>query len=168
MQITPGEGSKLAPKGEDAGMTVFVAQNARPGEALGFTVSGTGSAPLDNPRNEGEAGTGEAAANKPGGGMGVPTNTPDPLYKYRWWLMGMVAVVLVAGAAFTLSRPAAPEVPAAPQHSPSGEAMSHPLKEELYHLESERLENKISPEDYAKTKAALDLLMQRVIKRKKV
>ena len=166
MQITPGEGSKLAPKGEDAGMTVFVAQNARPGEALEFTVSGTGSAPMDNPRNEGEA-AGEGAANKPGGGMGVPTNTPDPLYKYRWWLMGMVAVVLVAGAAFTLSRPAVPELSSVPQSNP-GEVMLHPLKEELFRLESERLENKISPEEYAKTKAALDLLLRRMINRKTV
>ncbi len=163
MQVTPVGGSKLAPKGEEAGMTVFVAQNARPGESLGFTVSGTGSAPMDNPRTEGEAG-GDVSGNKPGGGMGVPSNTPDPLYKYRWWLMGGLAVALVGGAAFTMSRPTA-SGPSSVPPSNSGEMMLHPLKEELFRLESERLENKISPEEYAKLKAALDLLMKRVISR---
>ena len=44
--------------------------------------------------------------------------------------------------------------------------MLHALKEELFRLESERLNKSISAEDYAKAKSALDLLMQRAIGRK--
>ena len=46
------------------------------------------------------------------------------------------------------------------------ELMLHALKEELFRLESERLDQSISVEDYAKAKSALDLLMKRVIGRK--
>ena len=51
-------------------------------------------------------------------------------------------------------------------HYEKGELMLHALKEELFRLESERLDQSISAEDYAKAKSALDLLMKRVIGRK--
>ncbi len=161
MQLTPAAGSKLEAKGEDAGMQVFVAQNIPASANVGFTVSGTGSVPLDNGNDQNGAqqqGSAESQA-KPGGGLGEPTNTPDPLYKYRWWLIGAVAIVLVAGAAYTMG-------------PNSGGAKSSPadtqqlLKDELFQLETERLENKISPEEYTKAKAALDVLMARVAARK--
>ena len=40
------------------------------------------------------------------------------------------------------------------------------LKDELFQLETERLESKISPEEYAKAKGALDVLMARIAARK--
>jgi hypothetical protein len=39
------------------------------------------------------------------------------------------------------------------------------LKEELFQLESERLQGKISPDEYEKAKSALDNTMQRAIRR---
>ncbi len=162
MQLSPASGSKLEAKGEDAGMQVFVAQNIPAAANVGFTVSGTGSVPLDNGNGQGDAaqqqGSAESQA-KPGGGLGEPTNSPDPLYKYRWWLIGGVALVLVVGAAFTMG-------------PNSGSAKSGPanvqelLKDELFQLETERIEEKISPEEYTKAKAALDVLMARVAARK--
>jgi hypothetical protein len=168
MQVSPASGSKLVPKGEEAGMAVYVAQNAKPGDPVAFTVSGTGSAPLDNTgAQEADSAAPGGSPNRPGGGLGAPTNTPDPLYKYRWWLMGVVAIALVGGAAFTLSRPAAPE-PAGSTTGSGGGSMLHTLKDELFQLETERLEQKISPAEYASAKAALDLLMQRALKRKQL
>ena len=46
--------------------------------------------------------------------------------------------------------------------------MLHTLKDELFQLETERLEQKISPAEYASTRAALELLMQRALKRKQL
>jgi hypothetical protein len=167
MQVTPDPGSKLQAKGEDAGMTVYVASNAEAGAPVGFTVSGTGTVPLDNSADSGGGDSGTAAqspadaTNRPGGGLGNPVNTPDPLYKYRWWIISVVALALVGGAAYSMSGSAQNAVAAKVLSTPQGF-----LKEELFQLESDRLHSKISAEDYAKAKAALDLLMLRVAARK--
>jgi hypothetical protein len=166
MQVSPTPGSKLQPKGEDSGMSVFVAANAAAGAPVGFTVSGTGTVPLDNSAESGGEAGAQAqapsdATNRPGGGLGNPVNTPDPLYKYRWWIIAVVALALVAGAAYSMSTTSQNAVAA--QQPASKQDF---LKEELFHLESDRLHNKISADDYAKAKAALDLLMLRVAARK--
>ena len=38
----------------------------------------------------GDNGAAQAGApgNQPGGGIGQPINTPDPLSKYKWWILG--------------------------------------------------------------------------------
>lgn len=167
MQLSPTAGSKLQAKGEDAGMSVYVAQNAAVGAPVGFTVSGTGTVPLDNSADSGGGDSGAPAqspadaTNRPGGGLGTPVNTPDPLYKYRWWIISVVALALVGGAAYSMSAPTQNAVAAKGQATPQDF-----LKEELFHLESDRLHSKISAEDYAKAKAALDLLMLRVAAKK--
>ena len=33
---------------------------------------------------------------QPGGGIGEPINTPDPLSKYKWWILGGLALLLAA------------------------------------------------------------------------
>jgi hypothetical protein len=158
MQLTPAGGSKLQPKGEDAGMAVYVAQNIPAAANVSFTVSGTGSVPLDNTADQaGAAGPDQAGTQaKPGGGLGEPVNSPDPLYKYRWWLIGTVALALIVGAGYIMGSPAAK----------AGGSLQLALKDELFQLESDRLENKISPEEYAKAKSALDVLMSRAASRK--
>jgi hypothetical protein len=132
---------------------------------VGFTVTGTGTVPIDNSADS-AGDTGAAAqspadaTNRPGGGLGTPVNTPDPLYKYRWWIISVVALALVGGAAYSMS---------ASQNAVAATSQASPkdfLKEELFQLESDRLHSKISAEDYAKAKAALDMLMLRVSARK--
>ncbi len=108
MTFTPGAGTVFAPINQDPNIQTFVAKNATPGKALEFTVSGTGSMPRED---QGAAGPGgpEAAApggGQPGGGIGEPINTPDPLSKYKWWILGGLALVFVAAAAFLLRKPA--------------------------------------------------------------
>lgn len=160
MQLTPASGSKLEAKGEDAGMSVYVAQNIPAAANVAFTVSGTGTVPLDNNDQAAGAqagGTQSDSQAKPGGGLGEPVNSPDPLYKYRWWLISAVALALVVGAAYTLSSPAA---------KPGATGVEQVLKDELFQLETDRLEKTISPEEYAQAKSALDVLMARVAARK--
>ena len=87
-----------------------------PGKAIEFTISGTGSFPREDQTAQGNAGDnggqeggGQSASrpgNQPGGGIGAPINTPDPLSKYKWWILGGLALLLAAAAAFLLRRPA--------------------------------------------------------------
>jgi len=62
------------------------------------------------------------------------------------------------------SRPAEDRVqPAAPRSSPS--ALLHALKDELFDLEVEHKQGRISQQEYEKTKAALDQTLERALKR---
>ena len=49
-----------------------------------------------------EAAAQSAAENntRPGIGLGVPIDTPDPLHKYKWWICRLAVVLLAVGAGF--------------------------------------------------------------------
>jgi hypothetical protein len=160
-----------------------------------FTIAGTGSIPREQqgtPGAQQPAGTGaqdagtapDASAGnggQPGGGIGNPINTPDPLSKYKWWILGGLGLLLAAGAAFLLRKPAGVAVAgAAPAADTSAVAAAFPafassaaknsqllnvLKEELFALESEKIKGSIAPEDYAKVKDALETVLKRALKR---
>ena len=106
MTFTPGSGSTFAPINQDPNIQTFVARNAVPGKALEFTVSGSGSMPReDQGAGGGGSGAGAQPGGQPGGGIGEPINTPDPLSKYKWWILGGLALVFVAAAGFLLRKP---------------------------------------------------------------
>ena len=74
-------------------------------------------------------GTSEAG-NRPGGGIGAPIGSPDPLTKYKWWILSVLAILLIVAAAFFLRKGASttgtssvntdqPDVPHAPVPSRS-------------------------------------------------
>jgi hypothetical protein len=176
--LTPSTGSKLALRGEEGGMTVYAAAKVGPGAALGFSIKGIGTAPVDT-TDQGDAGaTSGNQANsgggqpgspegtgKPGGGMANPVNTPNPLSKYQWIILAIVGLAMVAGAAWSLNRqtPVA-AAGAGTVHSGRSQLMEA-LKEEMFKLESERIQEKLSPEEYQKVKAALDVVLQRAMKK---
>jgi hypothetical protein len=176
-----GAGSAFTTINQDPNIQTFVAKNAVPGKALEFTISGTGSMP----REDQGAGGPQAAApsnGQPGGGIGEPINTPDPLSKYKWWILGGLALLFVVAAAFLLRKPAgtaAVVVATAPSAGAAAHlyatATSSPLKngallsvlkEELFSLESEKLTGAVSPAEYAETKAALETVLKRALKNK--
>ena len=184
ISFTAGAGSVFTPINQDPNIQTFVAKNAVPGKALEFTISGTGSMPRED-QNGQVAGQQEASApgGQPGGGIGQPINTPDPLSKYKWWILGGLALVFVAAAAFLLRKPVgAPGAVAAPGSgaavsaepvysasvptSPAAKngALLSVLKEELFALESEKLTGIVSPAEYAETKAALETVLKRALK----
>jgi hypothetical protein len=115
----------------------------------------------------------------PGGGLGRPIDTPDPLHEYRWQFLGGLALLLAMGAFFVWNRGATAVAPGAGFAAPSGAAMpTYPpatrdrsavlleaLKEELFQLETERYQGKISTAEYEKAKAALDQTIQRAVTR---
>ena len=196
MTFAAGSGSTFQTLQQDPNVQTFVAKNAVPGKALEFTVSGEGAMPREEQGAAGGQGQAGAAVGQPGGGIGAPINTPDPLSKYKWWILGGLGLLLVAGAAFLLRKPAGvPVAGAAYAGSPTGAVVSsqpgavvssqpsaaygvtssapgsknsallNALKEELFALESEKLTGTLSSEEYAETKAALETVLKRALKR---
>ncbi len=169
------------PRQSDA--LVQVVTNASPNQPLGFTIGGVGV--LDEAKDD-SAGTPTAAPNsstasaadRPGGGLGPPIDAPDPLEKYRWFILGGFGVVLTAGAVLLIGRSKAAlpdavadeelaEVAAPARRAPAERSglLLEALKEELFQLELDRKQGKLSQEEYDKAKAALDQTLDRALKR---
>jgi hypothetical protein len=199
MTFASGSGPAFQPITQDPGIQTYVAKNAAPGKSFEFTVSGTGSMPREaqgGPQSPGaDQSTTATPGTTPGGGIGEPINTPDPLSKYKWWILGGLGLLLATAAAFflrkpagaaatTLATPGAPHpatvpTPAFSTHtaSPSFTANASPspasqnaallsaLKEELFALESEKLNGTLTPEEYAEVKPALEVVLKRALKR---
>jgi hypothetical protein len=125
------------------------------------------------------AGNSAAADTRPGIGLGAPIDTPDPLQKYKWWILSGLALVLVIAAAFFLrGKPAqspaeAPPVPSplvptsqavAPERDSRSPLLST-LKDELFALETERLEGRISEGEYLELKSSLEVVLRRALAR---
>jgi hypothetical protein len=186
--FTPKDQNQFQSMPDQSGATIMVATNVKPGQDLAFRIAGTGVF------HEGEqasgdqggaatGGGGQASANdnRPGGGLGAPIDAPDPLHDYRAVILGVFAVVLVMGGFYVVSKtndrrqPATVPAVAYPD-SPLGKtelaAANHSavlldaLKEELFQLEIDRQQNKITLEEYAKAKSALDETMKRALARK--
>ncbi len=184
MQFAAHRAGTFTPMPDETGQSnLQVATNVTPGKDLAFRISGTGELPNDqagqgNQGQSADAGGG-MPGNRPGGGLGTPEGTPDPLRQTRWVLLGGLIGVLALGGMWVMRRqasaaPAEPEpAPAAttvPVFSPSSNSslLLQALKEELFQLEVERQQGRISEAEYATAKAALDQTLQRAIARAKV
>ncbi|MGH9616946.1 MAG: carboxypeptidase-like regulatory domain-containing protein [Acidobacteriaceae bacterium] len=212
MQFSATPTTAFQPIDEDVNVQTFLVRNVTPQSTLAFHVSGIGLLPADSAGPGGangdqsgnaqqsamgpEASAQAAAENntRPGIGLGVPIDTPDPLSKYKWWILSLAAVLLAVGAAFMMKQNRAvavaaggPGLPLAPASHPamrptegyipplaakgSGAAMesSHrsrlmeALKEELFSLETERLEGRIDPDEYIRQKNALEVVLTRAL-----
>ena len=196
MTFTASSGDAFTSVPEDPNIQTYVLKNVTPGKAIDFTVAGTGAMPRENqgtPGAQQPAGMGgqeqgattsdaQPAGGQPGGGIGNPIGTPDPLTKYKWWILGGLGLLLAAAAAFLLRKPAGAP-PNAPAHAidTSAVAAAYPsfaspaaknsqllsvLKEELFTLESEKIGGAIDAEEYARVKAALETVLKRALDRK--
>jgi hypothetical protein len=186
MIFAPGAGSAFLSSQQDPGFQTFVAQNAAPGKPLEFTVSGTGSIPREGSGAQGgqqsASGAGDngqsqpagGSGAQPGGGIGSPINTPDPLSKFKWWILSGLALLLAASAAFLARKPAsgaAPKTAAGVTQalaSPAARSaiLLDSLKEELFALESEKIAGTLTPAEYEEQKAALETVLKRALKRR--
>jgi len=189
MTFTGGNGAGFESSQQDPTVQTFLAKNVAPGKAIEFSVSGSGSFARDDqngqggqPGDSGGPGAG-APGNQPGGGIGQPINTPDPLSKYKWWILGALAVLLAAAAAFLLRKPegasagagtmsesetpSALSTPRIATTSPAAKnaALLNALKEELFALESEKIAGTLAPKEYAEQKAALETVLRRALKK---
>jgi hypothetical protein len=174
-----GSGFQSSP--QDPTLQTYMMQNVTPGREVTFSISGTGSFPREDQNAQGDNGpAGAPQAGQPGGGIGEPINTPDPLSKYKWWILAGLALLLAAIAAFLLRKPAnagtgapvgaaAVGVPAAhiTPTTPAAKnaALLNALKEELFALESERIAGTLPQDEYAEQKAALETVLKRALKK---
>jgi hypothetical protein len=215
MKFTPSGSSPFQPIHDDPNAQTFLARNVPAAQAVEFTISGSGAMPREAQGGDGSSAQGSSAAasassdpsaspeagsaaaasdTRPGGGLGNPIDTPDPLSKYRWWILGSLSLVLAAAAAFFLRSPApaaagsvavgsvAASLPVAagnfatagsvtspitgsPSAPASGSALLAALKEEIFAVETERLQGKLSEEDYAQQKGALETVLRRALSR---
>ena len=188
-------------EGGDPNANIQVITNVNPGQDLSFKLLGTGTIQEGQQAatagGGGAQGGGMARRGGPGGGLGAPEETPDPLHRYRGFILGGLAVLLALGVFYVVTRPKpataasagvaqqpAPATVARPQSKPvvsaqpraaaptqaeaaprNGDRLLDVLKEELFQLEMERHQGKISSEDYEKAKAALDTTLARAAKR---
>ena len=213
MQFEAGQGAHFESMNDpqQADATVQVASLTKPGDPLTFKISGTGvlaasSAP-EGSTNGGAMGGGQGGGGepRPGGGLGPPIDAPDPLQKYRWWIIGGFVIALAGGAYYVTTRQKAalatagggevdyqvPEpvrsrvtasiprpattAPVQTQRlatdtatavaAPRPSMLLEALKEELFQLEVEHKQGKITQQEYEKAKAALDGTLERAIKR---
>jgi hypothetical protein len=183
-----------------------VARQAKPGQALSFTLQGNGT--IVEPPEEGTAGAqgeqpqaAQGRDNRPGGGLGAPIDAPDALQKYRWpILFGFAVLLAVGGWAVTKRQPGPAAASASPTKAvanpvervttartstrattipamtmsmgnapastaPRSSMLLEALKEELFQLEVEKKQGKITPDEYEKARSALDQTLERALKR---
>lgn len=136
---------------------------------------------------------GRTATSGPGGGLGRPEDGPDGLAKYRWFILAALVAVLIGGGIWTHERtlqdapqtavtappvaayaatsavnpaPAA-SLPAAAESPAPSNLLLTALKEEMFTLEVERQQGKLSQQEYEKARAALEQTLQRALARSK-
>jgi hypothetical protein len=143
----------------------FIAKNVTPKQKVAFAISGKGEMPREEEQVSNSNGRrGEPSG--PGGGMGVPNERPDPLHSGQWLFLGVLSLFLAAGGVFVYTsnqNVAAAAGPAVPQDRST--LLMEAMKEEVFQLESDRLQGKINPQDYQTAKAALDKTLQRAVQR---
>ena len=100
-----GASYQIAPFPGQPDANVEVASNMQVGQPMAFRLSGEGTlaAPADE-NGESAQNSGTQTESRPGGGLGPPIDAPDPLQKYRWYILGGVALALVIGGVYVASR----------------------------------------------------------------
>ena len=182
MTFTPKNSQRFQAMPESPG--TMVASDVKPGEDLSFSVSGTGQFQPEGPQEAASSQGGGAMGgrdDRPGGGLGAPIDSDDPLHDYRVVILGVFALVLVMGGFYVVGKsnstrpvaavstpvdvivPVSQSVPVA-RIDRSG-ALLEALKDELFHLEIDRQQNRISQAEYDKAKAALDETIRRALAR---
>ena len=160
---------------DEAGLAVFFAKNVPANQEVKFSVSGEGLIPNEPPGGSPSQPAGES------GGTPIPSSSGGTR-EALWFIVGAL-VILIGGGAFVMwrksaaARAAAQDPKAAKAASktraqaqaqtarPQGD-MLDVLKDELFQLETDRVSGKISQEEYEKSKAGLDTLFRRQMKRK--
>ncbi|HZI57932.1 MAG TPA: hypothetical protein VFF39_14215 [Verrucomicrobiae bacterium] len=158
---------------DEEGLAVFFAKNVVANQPVKFSVSGEGVAPSGVPG---------ANDTQPANNVITPLANTGGMSTKELQIAGGILFLILVGA-FILWRMIAskkagvdskatklvgePRAPAQTQPAkPAPAGMLDVLKDELFQLETDRVNGKISQEDYEKTKAGLDALFRRQMNRK--
>jgi hypothetical protein len=165
---------------DEAGMNVFFMKDISAAQPVKFTVSGEGVAPREaqEPSAPGEGAQTAPVTGAAGGSSGS-----------RWYLIGLLFGLLVGGGVVIFrkrrgssngaeesnsrnrvsrnrsARTAATTPDVEAESGESEGSMLAALKEELFQLETDRLEGRISQQEYETSKAGIDTLIRRQMKK---
>jgi hypothetical protein len=144
----------------------FVAKSVVQQSQASFEIAGSGAMPQEQAAAPGGNGAPEAPG-RPGGGIGVPNAEPVPLQSGQWIFLGVLSLFLAAGAVIVYSANQSPAAVPAGKAKPQdrGTMLLDAMKEEVFQLESDRLQGKINAQDYQAAKGALDQTLQRAVQR---
>jgi len=157
---------------DEEGLAVFFAKNLPPNQEVKFSVSGEGL--IANASQGGDPG-------QPTGGSSAPIPSSSGGTREALWFIVGALVILIGGGAFVMWRKAAkaavqdpkaakaaskPKAQAQAQAAKPQSDMLDVLKDELFQLETDRVSGKISQDEYEKSKAGLDTLFRRQMKKK--
>jgi hypothetical protein len=190
-----GSGASFETRQEDPRVDTWVTKNIRPGQSISFSISGEGQMPAQSASGDRPSMGAVEPSSGPGGGIGAPIGTPDPLTKYKWWILSFLTILLIAAATFML-RKRAETLPAtsteahiqptqartptpkqsapistgtagipAPVASVNHSALLAILKDELFAIESERLSGSLSESEYTQIKSGLEAVLKRALTR---
>jgi hypothetical protein len=180
MTFAPKDKQRYQSMPDNSGASVMVATNVKPGEDLSFAISGTGQFPAEGQQAAAGGDQGGQPAgrdNRPGGGLGAPIDSDDPLHDYRAAILGVFALVLVMGGAYVVAKSNNPgsaaatagarvKVPVESAPPDRNAKLLEAMKEELFQLELDRQQGKITDHEYDKAKAALDETIRRAVARR--
>ncbi len=190
MGFKAGPSTPYTAVNDEVNAQTFVARGVSPSQPLEFTVSGAGQLPRDSqqaatPGAGGDPGQGQgqtasnagtaATDTRPGGGLGNPIDpegTNDPWAKYKWWILGGLGLLLAGGAGVMLKRSPEARSEAVPgawavgsEARGQGGGSLVALKDELFSLETDRLQGRLTDAEYNEHKTALEIVLRRVLAR---
>lgn len=195
-------GSSFQAVQQDPRVQTFIARNVKPGQAIGFSISGEGQMPQDAqssamPSQGGMAdpgGASDGTGTGPGGGIGAPIGSPDPLTRYKWWILAFLALILIVAAEFLLRKKSQSPVgavadsqnaparlralaPARVSTNPQTRPATNPaesagesgtllnlIKDEMFAIEREKLSGDLPADEYIAIKTGLDALLRRTLR----
>ncbi len=177
MKFEPANTNPYSAVNDEVNAQTYVARNVQPGQQLGFELSGTGELPRDTTTPDGSqagaaagaAGGGTVAATDntaPGKGLDNPLDPEgnrDPWGKYKWWILAALALLLAGAAGVLLRKPAMAGVPAIAVPLDPQAQLLQTLKDEMFALETDRLQGKVGESEYTEQKTALELILRRAL-----
>ncbi len=175
--------SMADPRQPDA--LVRVVSNTSAGQPLSFRISGTGtlnepgddSLGTPHPIQDESAAAGSSASDLDSGKEpNVPTGVSGSLKTYRWYLLSGLALLLAAGTIYTKTRqramldgdsngPRSAASASATAASSRSAILLEELKNEMFRLEVEHKQGRISRLEYERARAALDRDLKRAVRR---
>ncbi len=155
------------------------------GAAATAGEGGAATSEASAPAGAGGVAAGSAASDtRPGGGLGNPLDpegTNDPWAKYKWWILGGLGLAMAVGAGIMLKNGPAQAAAAGAGAVAVGPFVGGPvaagpiaaghssllaaMKEELFALETDRLQGRLSESEYVEQKAALEVVLRRALAR---
>jgi hypothetical protein len=164
---------------DEAGLAVFFTKNVPANQPVKFSLAGEGLVPQEGPLEASSPSSALPAS------VAAPANASVTQSSAFWYFAGAILGVMVGIALViwrkskrTKSSAGSPNISKPNSSKPIQQSQTQPaatpelgdmlevLKDELFQLETDRVNGKVSEEEYAKTKEGLDTLLRRQMNKK--